>query len=431
MLIRFFIGKGVAALLEIPYIGSQARICLLCLIIIFLMESILFSLPLSAVAPPPEFDVNAESAILVHADTGKILYQKAPHKQLHPASVAKIMTMLLAMEAVERGEVKLTDIVRASQRARDAQIGTTIFLDVGEELSLETLLKGVAIESANDASVAVAEYIGGSVENFVKMMNDRAKELGMHDTNFVNPNGLPPDVGEDSVTSAFDVAIMSRELLKYPTVHDWFTIWIEPIRVEDPKRRFDMVNKNLLVAPSGKYKYSGADGIKTGSHSGAGFCFSATAKRGDLRLIAVVMKAPTKPVRFEESIKLLDYGFSKYSGVNIVNKGDRIQEVRVRLGDNENIIGIAESSLNVIVPRGQGKDIEVITALPKMMSAPILKGQVIGEIIALQDGEELGRVPIIAAESIKQTNVFKAVGRTVRDFLFKTLFLPKEQPIES
>jgi D-alanyl-D-alanine carboxypeptidase (penicillin-binding protein 5/6) len=400
----------------------KSEVAFLCLLLVSLSWLPIF-IPSIAEASSAPLQINAESAILVHADTGKVLFEKDPHKQLHPASVAKIMTMLLAMEAVERAEVKLTDIVRVSERARATQIGTTIFLDVGEEISLETLLKGVAIESANDASVAVAEYIGGSVEAFVDMMNKRAVELGMLDTNFVNPSGLPPDDGPDSLTSAYDVAIMSREVLKYPKVHEWFTTWIEPIRTDDPKRRFDMVNKNLLVAPSGKYKYSGADGIKTGSHSRAGFCFSGTAKRGDLRLIAVIMKAPSKADRFAESIKLLDYGFSKFSGVQVIQEGHRVGDVRLRFGSQERVVAVASSSLNLILPRGQDKNIEVVTILPKVIDAPVAKGQVLGEIIAIKDGQELGRVDIIAAESVARTGFLRFIGEVVRDVLFKALFV--------
>ncbi len=361
----------------------------------------------------PSFDLKSESAMLIHPETGLILYEKDPHKKLHPASVAKIMTMLLALEAVERGEVSLDDMVEGTQTAKE-QGGTQIFLDVGEQFSLETMLKAIAIESANDASVAVAEFIGGTVENFVDMMNTRAKELMMNDTHYINPSGLPPTEGEDSVMSSYDVALVSIELLKYPVVHEWFTTWMEFIRVGTPQE-FHMVNKNRLI--KGKYEYPGADGIKTGSHSGAGFCLSATAKRDDLRLIAIVMKAPTVDDRFKEVTTLLNYGFNMYKGLNICERGDFIAEVPVRFGEYDTVNLIAAEPINLIVKRDDISSVKTEIITPELFTNPVTKDQEVGELRVILNGELLGQTSLIPEIDVKRAGIFKLMGSIFRNLV--------------
>ena len=251
----------------------------------------------------PSIPITAESALLMESSSGRILFEKNSDKRLAPASVTKIMTMLLVMEKIAQGRVSLSDMVVTSERAMKMG-GSQIWLEVGEEMSLEDLMKAIAIVSANDASVAVAEHVAGSEEAFVAMMNERGRELGMTGTNFANSSGLPHP---DHHTTARDIAIMSRELLRYPKVHEWFTIWIDYVR--DGKNI--LVNTNRLLK-----SYEGVDGLKTGFTEEAGYCLSATAKKGNLRLISVVLKVADSNTRFNKSNSPPESGFSHLPRLN-------------------------------------------------------------------------------------------------------------------
>lgn len=366
------------------------------------------------------FNINlsSEAVILIHADTGKILFEKNSHKPLPPASITKVMTLLLAMEAVEQGRASLDDMVMASDFAR-RQSGTRIFLETGEEQTLEVMLKGIAIESANDASVAVAEFLAGSVEAFAEMMNKRAKELGMDDSFFVNPSGLPEASGQGNVMSAYDIAIVSRELIKYPKVMEWLGTWMEPIRVGQ-KNEFMMVNKNKLL--KGDFYYSGADGIKTGFTNEAGWCLSATAKKGNLRLISVVLDAPSSKVRFDETKQLLNWGFSAYAAATVIAKDTVVAELPVQNGLPLSVPVLPAGDLNVLVERGKDQDFEVQTNLVKNVKAPVDQGEKLGYMAAFQDGEEVARVDLIAGAGVKKLSVISALFRTWGEMI-KSIFL--------
>lgn len=352
-----------------------------------------------------EFDVDAKSAILMDASTGKILYEKNIHDKLPPASVTKVMTMLLAMEALEEKKISLEDKVLISERAAKMG-GSQLFLEVNEEKTVEELLKGIAVASANDGSVAMAEHISGTEEMFVKLMNERAKELGMNDTQFMNTNGLPQ---EGHYTSAYDIAIMSKELLKYPKIHDWLNIWMSNIKVGLPNKKqttIELVNTNKLIRT-----YPGANGIKTGYTAEAKYCLSASAVKNDLTLIAVILGSPTSDIRFAEAKKLLNYGFASYSAVPIVKKGEPIDNLSVEKGKVPFVKGIAKDNLNALVKKGEENSVQKEIILPKQVKAPLAAGEKIGEIIATKDGQEIGRMDIVVEIEIPSASFINILGR--------------------
>ncbi|MEW6230156.1 MAG: D-alanyl-D-alanine carboxypeptidase family protein, partial [Bacillota bacterium] len=284
------------------------------------------------------------------------------------------------------------------------------WLEVGEEMSLADLMKAIAIVSANDASVAVAEHVAGSEEAFVDMMNLRAKELGMTGTHFVNTTGLPHP---DHYTTARDIALMSRALLYYPKVHEWFTTWIDYVRG----------GKNILVNTNRLVKfYQGVDGLKTGFTEEAGYCLAATAKRGSLRLISVVLNVQDSQQRFKEASALLDFGFRHYAGVEIAAPGQVMGQLEVTRGVAEKVDVVAKHPLVAVVRRGEEGRVRSEITLPERVSAPIASGQKIGELVALlDDGTEIGRVDLVAAEEVKRGSVFRIVLRVTRKLL-RTLF---------
>ncbi|MEW5865276.1 MAG: D-alanyl-D-alanine carboxypeptidase family protein [Bacillota bacterium] len=359
--------------------------------------------------PAPTIPITAGSAILMESTSGRVLFEKEPDKRMAPASITKIMTMLLVMEAIEQGKARLEDMVVTSEHAMEMG-GSQIWLEVGEEMSLADLMKAIAIVSANDASVAVAEHVAGSEEAFVDMMNQRAKELGMTGTHFVNTTGLPHP---DHYTTARDIALMSRALLHYPKVHEWFTTWIDYVRG----------GKNILVNTNRLVKfYQGVDGLKTGFTEEAGYCLAATAKRGSLRLISVVLNVQDSQQRFKEAATLLDFGFRHYAGVEIAAQGQVMAQLEVTRGVAEKVGVVAKHPLVAVVRRGEEGKVRSEIALPERVSAPIAGGQKIGELVALlDDGTEIGRVDLVAAEEVKRGSVFRIVLRVTRKLL-RTLF---------
>ena len=355
-----------------------------------------------------EFDVDAKSAILMDASTGKILYEKNIHDKLPPASVTKIMTMLLAMEALEIKQISLEDKVIISERASKMG-GSQLYLEPNEEKTVEELMKGIALASANDGCVAIAEHISGTEEMFVKRMNERAKELGMNDTQFMNTNGLPQD---GHYTSAYDIAIMSKELLKYPKVHDWLTIWMSNIKVGLPNKRqttIELVNTNKLIRT-----YPGAHGIKTGYTSEARYCLSASAVKNNLTLIAVILGSPTSDIRFAEAKKLLNYGFASFSAVPIVRKGEVIDELQVEKGKAYTVKAIAKDHLNALVKKGEENNVQKEIILPKQIKAPFAAGEKIGEVIATKDGQEIGRMDIVTDVEVPKASLIDIFGKMVK-----------------
>ena len=313
-------------------------------------------------------NLDAESAILIEQNSGQILYSHNIHEKLHPASVTKIMSLLLIMEALDSGKITLETQIPCSENAANMG-GSQIWLDPRENLSVNDMLKAIAVVSANDCVTAIAEYLGGSTENFVKMMNKKAKELGMNDTNFVNCHGLDED---DHLTSAYDIALMSRELLtKHPQITNYTTIWTDSLR--DGKSQLSNTNKLIK-------NYNGATGLKTGSTGLALYNLSASATRDDLSLIAVIMKAPSTKVRFAEAQKLLDYGFNTFSFKQFGKKGDIVKNVLVNKGVKSNVDAIYEQNAGTLLEKGNDKNIEQNLTLENNISAPITAGQKLGEV---------------------------------------------------
>lgn len=323
--------------------------------------------------------LNLESggAILIEQKTGQILYEHNMHEKLRPASVTKIMTILLIMEAIDSGRLAYTDKIPCSENA-SSMGGSQIWLDVKEELTVDEMLKAICVVSANDCTVAMAEYLTGSEEAFVDQMNKRAKELGMNDTTFKNCHGIDED---GHVTSSYDIALMSRELLlKHPDITKYTTIWMDTLR--DGKSQ--LVNTNKLIR-----NYKGATGLKTGSTSLALYNLSASATRDELSLIAVIMKAPSTAVRFSEAQKLLDYGFNNYEYKKLANKGDPISTITVNKGVNSSTQLTIENDFGLLLKKGDDKNIEQSLSIPDTLNAPIKKGDVVGTMTYNLNGKEI------------------------------------------
>lgn len=357
-------------------------------------------LPINTFANTVDLNLNAKSVVLMEASSGSILYESNAHESLPPASVTKIMTMLLLCEAIERGEVTLETIVTASERAKSMG-GSTIFLDAGEQITIDNLLKGIAVASGNDACVAVAEHLCGSVEAFVDKMNKRAQELSMKNTHFINCNGLDDD---NHYTSAYDIALMSRELLKHKMIFKYTTIWMDELR----DGKFQLANTNKLIR-----FYSGANGLKTGSTSKAGSCISATAKRDGMQLIAVVLGSPTSKDRFSAASSLLNYGFSNYAVTDFGEKGEDVKEIQVIQGKEKKVLAKVAENSSVLIKKGREKEVKTHINLPEKLRAPVKKGDIIGEIIVSLDGKTLSRTDLVAGSTVKKRNIFDN---------FKTLF---------
>ncbi|MCC5909915.1 MAG: D-alanyl-D-alanine carboxypeptidase [Clostridiaceae bacterium] len=368
---------------------------------VFIIMAFFSGSTISAEAQP--FDISAKSAILMDGSTGTVLYEKNIDEALPPASVTKVMTMLLAMEAIESNKISLDDKVVISERA-SSMGGTQIYIEPGEVQTVENLMKSIAIRSANDASVAIAEHIAGTEDVFVEKMNSRAKELGMNNTHFINTNGLP---AEGHVTSAYDIALMSRELLKHKEVHKWLTTWMDTVDVgkKTPSTQ-ELVNTNRLIRT-----YKGITGIKTGSTSEAKYCLSASATRGSNSFIAVVMGAPTSPVRFSETAKLLDYGFATFNTVKIVEKGGSLGNINIGKGKEQQLLAVADEDLNVLVKKGDESKVKKEVILPEYMKAPIAKGAKVGEVIVTLDGREVGKVDIVTNEGVERASVINMMNR--------------------
>ncbi len=354
-------------------------------------------------------DISSSSATLMDAGTGTILFEKNPHEKMEPASITKIMTLIIAFEAIESGKVNLSDIVRVSERAWKTG-GSQVFLGPGEEQSLETLLKCIVVASANDASTAVAEYIGGSVEGFVKLMNDKAKELGMTNSNFTNPHGLSDP---EHYTTAYDIALMSRELVKYPMFFKWSTIWMDYLEHTDKKRDATMLaNTNKLLG-----KYEGVDGLKTGYHSKAGHCFAGTAKRGDFRLISVVLNAQSSNQRFEDTVKLLDYGFGHYDSIKVVEKGMVQKTIPVEKGHINEVNVIVTEDVSILIEKGREEHISTKIDVPEKLFAPLNKNQAVGTLTVEQNGKAVKQIDLVISEDVMKAGFLELLKRVFGKWL--------------
>ena len=346
-------------------------------------------------------NISAKSSILMEATTGKILFENNSDEKLPPASVTKIMTLLLIYEAIETGKIKWEDKVTVSEYAASMG-GSQIFLEPMEQQTVKDLTKSIAIASANDAAVAMAEFIGGSEENFVKMMNEKAKSLGLENTNFENACGLDTDT-VNHYMSAKDIAIISRELMsKYPEIKEFTTKWQDTIthKTKKGETEFGLTNTNKLI----KW-YDGATGLKTGSTGKALYCLTGTAEKNGLSLIAVVMGAPDPKVRFQEVMKMLDFGFANYEVVECEPKGKVVANIPIYKGKEEYINGVIKDSVNVVVKKGGNKNFESKIEVIDAIKAPFEEGTKLGEIIYTQNGEKIGSSDIIAEKSIEKAGI--------------------------
>ncbi|KAF6580159.1 D-alanyl-D-alanine carboxypeptidase [Paenibacillus sp. EKM212P] len=351
-----------------------------------------------------ELAPQALSAILMDADTGTVIYEKNSREKLPPASITKIMTMLLTMEAIQDGKLKLTDKVRASEYA-SSMGGSQIFLEPGEEMTVDEMLKGIAMASGNDASVAMAEKIAGSEQAFVDMMNAKVQQLGLKDTHFANCNGLPV---ENHYSSAHDIAVMSRELLKYPQITKYTGAYQDYLRKSSVKP-FWLVNTNKLVR-----FYTGADGLKTGYTGEAKFCLSATAKRDGLRVVAVVLGEPNTKIRNNEVSSMFDYAFSQYTMKSIYKPGELLGSVKVEKGVLPELKIQAERSYSVLVKKGGNKQtLRHELQLAPSLKAPVRAGDPVGKLVVYQDGQRLKEFNITSPVAIEKAGWWKLFKRTM------------------
>ena len=338
-------------------------------------------------------NLDCESAILIEQNTGKVLYSYNVHEKLRPASVTKIMSILLIMEAINEGKINYDTKIPCSENAASMG-GSQIWLDTTETLTVEEMLKAICVVSANDCVTAMAEYLGGTEDGFVKMMNEKAKELGMNDTEFKNCHGIDED---GHMTSSYDISLMSKELLtKYPKITKYTTIWNDSLR----EGKSELVNTNKLVR-----NYNGCTGLKTGSTSQALFNLSASATRDGLSLIAVVMKAPTSAKRFKCASSLLDFGFTNFEYKNLISKDDIIKNVKVEKGVITEINAIAEKDCGTLITKGNDFNIEQSIELPDIIKAPIKKGDVIGKIKYSYNGEIVGECDLTASDDVAKMNI--------------------------
>lgn len=356
-------------------------------------------------AETPKFTVDAKSAILIEAETGKVLYAFNENEPLPIASITKIMTMLLVMEAIDTGKINLTDKVTVSAHA-SRMGGSQVYLKEGEIFTIEELLKAVAVHSANDASVALAEAVAGSEEAFVAMMNEKSQELGMKNTKFLDCTGL---TDEGHFSTAYDIAIMSRELLvKHPRIIHYTTIWHDTFR----DGTFDLDNTNKLVR-----RYRGTTGIKTGFTNAAGFCLSASAERNGTKFISVLLGAKSNDTRFSESARLLDYGFSNWESVKIEKKDMEAGVIKVKKGVTAEIPVTFSSDAFVVVRKGSRDKIEETLEIPEVVNAPVEEGQTIGVLNIDLDGERLASIPVVAAGSSEKCTLAKALAMIISKWL--------------
>lgn len=352
--------------------------------------------PAAPGAPTTDFDVPAKSAILIDAKTGQVLYEKNADEQLPPASITKIMTLLLAMEAVEKKQVTLNDLVTISPYAMSMG-GSQIFLSSKDRLPLGTMLEAVTMASANDGCVAVAEFLAGTEGNFVDKMNRRAKELGMNNTHFSNATGLPL---ADHYTTAHDIALMARQLIKYPEFRKWASTWHTTVQLADGVR--GLSNTNSLLN-----QYPGLDGVKTGHTDEAGYCLAASAERAGLRLVSVVLGTKNEQARNAASAALLDYGFRAFAQKVLVEKNTPIKGVSVQKGTKTSVEAYTADDIKVSVIRGETPAYQQkIESLNKL--APVKKGEKVGELVLVQGNNELGRTDLLASQDVgKATFIFR------------------------
>lgn len=353
------------------------------------------------------FQVAAKGAILIDASTGKVLFEQDSHKELPLASVTKVMTMLLVMEAADAGKITLDDKVTISERAASMG-GSQMYMEVGETHTVAELMKGVAMASANDGCVALAEYVAGSEEIFVERMNQRAQELGMRDTHFVNTNGLPV---ADHYSSAYDIALMSMKLYEFEETHQWFTTWQDTITVGLPgkEKEFGLTNTNKLIKA-----YTGCNGIKTGFTSEAGYCLSASATRDDTHLIAVALGSETSKIRNAEIAKMLDYGFANYETAVIAEAGQVMGTVEIERGTPTSVNAVTAEKITVLAAKGEKDAVKSKVIIRDTVPLPLKKGQKIGKVEVWQGKEKTAEYPLIAEKKVEKASFRELVSRLAK-----------------
>lgn len=350
-----------------------------------------------------ENSLTAPSVVLMEETTGKVLFEKNAHDVRACASITKVMTLLLVFEAIDSGKIAMTDTVTASAHAASMG-GSDIWLEAGESMTVDEMIKATVVASANDAAVALAEYVCGSEEEFVSQMNERAKELGMNDTTFKNCNGLDE---EGHLTSAYDVALMSRALMAHEQIYEYTGIWIDYLR----GGKTQLVNTNKLLK-----SYNGITGLKTGTTGQAGSCISATAKRDGLSLIAVVLGSATGAERFTDAAAVLDYGFANYAMYEPTVPAEACAEVKVNGGMKSTVKTTVDDSDAILISKGSQNRIEAKVQLEAEFAAPIAKGQTLGKVVYYEDGEEIASCPIKAESTVDAISFWGVLER-----LFKAL----------
>ena len=350
-----------------------------------------------------ETEITAPAAVLMDANSGKILFEKNAHDQRPCASITKVMTLTLVMEAIDSGKIHLDDVVTTSAHAASMG-GSDIWLEEGEQMSVDDMIKATAVASANDAAVALAEYVSGSEDDFVAAMNEKAKSLGMEDTTFLNCNGLDE---EGHITSAYDVALMSRELIKHEKIFDYTSIWIDYLRGGETQ----IVNTNKLLK-----SYNGITGLKTGTTGDAGSCISATAERNGLSLIGVVLGAASGTDRFRDAATLLDYGFANFESRQLT-LSDELAPINVENGMQDTVGVACEDSAWLTVPKGEGEGVKESLDIPATISAPVADGDVVGSLTFTLSGEEIAAFDIVATEDVAEKSFGSIVSLLFRSMI--------------
>jgi len=356
--------------------------------------------------------VDSKASVLMEVETGKILHEDNAHEKLAPASVTKVMTMLLIYEAIAQEKIKWDDIVTTSAHAASMG-GSQIFLEMGEQQTVRDLVKSIVIASANDASVAMAEFVAGSEDAFVTAMNKKAAELGMVNTNFVNSCGLD---APGHLTTAYDIALMTRELmLKYPDVFQYTKTRLDKIthKTARGEEEFGLTNTNKLIR-----NYSGATGLKTGSTSEALYCISATAEREGMQLISVILGAPDPTIRFDSAMKLMDYGYANYALIAKEEAGTTMGEIFISKGDVESVPVVIKEQTNMLAPKGKHVELDGEVIINETLTAPVEAGTIAGEVIYTWEGEEVGRSPLIVAEEIPRASASQMMDRIFKRWFF-------------
>lgn len=357
-----------------------------------------------------EMKIKAKSAILIDGSSGKVLFAQNEKKHLPPASVTKVMTLLLIMEGCQSGKIALDDKVTISDRAAGMG-GSQMYMEPGEQHTVEELLKGVIMVSANDGCVALAEHLSGSVESFVEAMNERASEMGLKDSHFVNTNGLPV---ADHYSCAYDIGMISKELMCYDETHEWFTAWQEDIKVGLPgkQKKFTLTNTNKLIR-----SYNGAIGVKTGFTQDAGYCLSGAAQRDSTRLIAVVLGCKTSDIRFAQMRKLLDYGFANYETVAIAGKGEKIKTINIEKGDVKHISAVTSEAIGITVKKGTASQVRKKIIIDEKLPSEIKKGEKVGSIMIYEGKNLTSEYDLVSDRDVKPADVITIYIRMMKNLI--------------